>query len=206
MAEDDKVTELVPPTPDLQDPAYSNVYRLKHRNLRTIHDPEVQRAIDDLLEAGITLDAIANEITQRQDKCQHLHSTILREERRVECDDCGADLDAFLILNSIAEGEQTLYREIVRRDALAREVKALRGQYDVLNRKTANEKAKLKRARSSRESIEELSDADRFELERFREWIDARLRGDPADFDEIARLYKIVCRLSEQRRKPSKEE
>lgn len=204
MAEDDKVTELVPPTPDLEDPAYDNVYRLKHRSLRTIHDAEAQRAIDDLLEGGITLDAIANEVAQRQDKCQHLHSTIIREERRVECDDCGADLDPFLILNNIAEGEQTLYREIVHRDALTREIKALRSQWDVLKRKTANEKAKLKRARSSRESIEELSDADRSELERFREWIDARLQGDPSDFDEIARLYKTLCRLSEHRRKPDK--
>lgn len=75
--------------------------------------------------------------------CSHIHTLLDSTSRRVTCEDCGEEVEAFAVLRSLAQDPERFLRQ---RDELRREATAARETLADLKREITNAKARLRTA------------------------------------------------------------
>lgn len=198
MADDD-VVRLADfrPAPPIGDPAYADVLDCRPGEIHEFVDSKARAAIDAALADHVKLEHLAQAIEAKRSACRHQHSIIDRKVRTLRCKDCGADLDPFDRIAGIAEGNTRLYRQIVDRDRLERQLKNLRTDLEQLKAEEKRSKARAAAAKKARTKAQRLTDFEVYELGLWHDYQDARVAKDNR---ESQRLSVLLLKLQDQRR------
>jgi hypothetical protein len=201
MADDDEpVVRLADfrPAPQIGDPAYADVLDCRPGEIHEFVDSKARAAIDAALADHVKLEHLSQAIEAKRSACRHQHSIIDRKSRTLRCKDCGADIDPFDRIAGIAEGNTRLYRQIVDRDRLERQIKNLRAEVDMIKGEEKRAKSRLAAAKKAREKALRLTDLELYELNLYRDLYDAQADGR---HEEARRLRSLIAKPNEQRRK-----
>lgn len=197
--EDEPVVHLADfrPAPPIGDPVYANTLDCRPGEVHEFAHPRAESAIDAALADGVKLEHLAQAIAAKRRTCWHQRTTIDRTRRTLRCNDCGADVDPFDRMVSIAEGNTRLLKQIVDRDRLERQIQTLRAEVERLKADEKRSKARATAAKKARTNAQRLTDFEVYELGLWRDHYDARAAKDPR---EAKRLAALLTKLQDQRR------
>lgn len=159
--------------PPIGDPAYDRALRCQPASVVPMRSTRAKDLLDQALSEGVGLDHIAREIAARQRTCLHRGTVIDNKARTLRCESCGADVDPFDVLYAITNHDLLLYKSIVRRDALHREIQRLQEYVERLKGEEKRTKARAAAAKKAREKALRLSLPEVRELGLFRDLWDA---------------------------------
>lgn len=196
---DDEVVRLADfrPAPSIGDPAYADVLDCRPGEVHEFLDSRARIAVDAALADGVAIEHLAQAIEAKRRACRHVHSIIDRKGRTLRCKDCGADIDPFDRIAGIAEGNHRLYRQIVDRDRLERQIQTMRAEVEQLKTEEKRAKSRAATAKKARTAAQRLTDFEVYELGLWHDYQDARVAKDNR---ESQRLSVLLLKLQDQRR------